>query len=112
MSRPDDSEKGALSSRLEDLQGVTVEAIATLSAEVPRQSKQYVLLKGTKDSEPVRLVFAMCEVKSVCPDHGLMLTDMIEGIDFFTLDEVRARQRGQALLPADARNVDEEQDQT
>ena len=110
MSRLDDAEKGALSSRLEDLQGVTIEAIATLSAEVPRQSKQYVLIKGTNtDGEPVRLIFAMCEVKSVCPDHGLMLTDMIEGIDFFALDEVRTRQRGQALLPADARNVDENQ---
>ena len=109
MSRPDDSEKGTLSSRLEDLEGVTIEQTATLSAEVARQSKQYVLLKGTKDGKPVRFIFALVEVKSVCPDHGLMLEDLISGIDFFLLDEIRTRQRGVALLSSDTRNVDEEQ---
>jgi len=108
MSRPDDSEKGVLSSCLEDLAGVTVTDTTTLSAEVARQSKQYVLIKGTKDDKPVRFIFALVEVKSACPDHGLMLDDMISGIDFFLLDEIRTRQRGQALLSADARNVDEE----
>jgi len=96
--RPDDNEKGPLVTYYEDLAGVTIIDVATIPAEVPRQCKTYVLLKGRdREGNPVRFMLAMVGVKSACPDHGDMLDDMIDGIDFFALQEVRQRERGQAL---------------
>ena len=103
--RPDDNEKGPLVTYAEDLTGITITDVATIPAEVARQAREYTLIKGKdEDGNAVRFMLATVNVKSACPDHGDMLDDALDGIDFFKLAEVRLRQRGQSL---DSRHLQE-----
>lgn len=103
---PNNNDKGRLSSKFKDLVGVTIRDVGTVPAEVTRQCKQYAMIQGVDtNGNPIRLLFVMAEVKAACPDHGDMLDDMIDGTDFWELAEIRARQRGQALLKSDTGGV-------
>ena len=88
----------ALVSSLDLLKGATIEALCVMRAEIPRQVDQYLLLRLKKGKRILRVILVAAEVQTPCPDDRAMLNDVLDGMAFFTLEEIRKRHKGKSLL--------------
>ena len=81
-------------SSIEALRGAKVEFVGVMPVEVPRQAKQYALLRVRVGRRTYRLILAFAEVVRPCPS-GDEMWDLME--TFFTAEEIRARYRHKPL---------------
>lgn len=81
---------------LEEVPGI--KAIGRMPAEQSRQASEYLLIIAEgADGRLFRFMCSAVEVQLIGPDADLMLDDLLDGMGFFTIQEIRDRRRKKPL---------------